>query len=96
MHQSLGSFFASMPIFRLQELDQRTVAVEFPVADYSRVVKGRARLVGTSAAQALHVVVDGLAETLEFVFEIGRFSGSIERGDRFSCDFAIRLQSVAA
>lgn len=77
----------------LQHLDQRTVAVELPIAAEKRVVKGRGRLVAAhpSGNTALHVLVQGIAEEFELIFDVQRFSGVIEQGEGFSCDFAIRL-----
>ena len=78
--------------YSLHQLDQRTVAVEFPFAQMKRVVIGHGRLVSTEATgSALHVSVEGIAEDFEFVFDVERFSGLIEHGARFACDFAIRL-----
>jgi len=82
-----------MPVLSLHHLDQRTVAVEFPVASETRVVKGHGRIVAGRPAgtEALHVTVEGPAENFEFVFDLRQFSGLIEHGDRFACDYTIRL-----
>ena len=81
-----------MPGLSLHQLDQRTVAVEFPFAQLRRVVIGHGRLVASAATgTALHVAVQGIAEDFEFVFDVERFSGQIEHGARFACDYAIRL-----
>ena len=86
-----------MPGYSLHQLDQRTVAVEFPCCDDKRVVRGRGRLVKspTNDATALHVIVHGVAEYFELVFDLARFSGRIEHGARFACDYAIRLDEAA-
>jgi hypothetical protein len=86
-----------MPGYSLNQLDQRTVAVEFPCCDDTRVVRGRARLVHghSNGSAALHVMVHGVAEYFEFVFDLARFSGRIEHGERFACDFAIRLDDLS-
>lgn len=84
-----------MPVFNLHQLHQRSVAVEFPVAKEMRVVRGRGRLVASTAAgsSALHVTVPGPAEAFEFIFDTQRFSGLIEHGERFACDYTIRLSA---
>lgn len=82
-----------MPGYSLHHLDQRTVAVEFPIAQQKRVVRGQGRIVSgdRSGTAALHICVDEFAEQFEIVFDLERFSGLIEHGERFACDFAIRL-----
>lgn len=62
-----------------------------------RIVKGRGQIVASDATgrQALHVIVHGPAEYFEFVFDVARFSGRIEHGARFACDFAIRLDNAS-
>lgn len=84
-----------MPVLCLHHLDQRSVAVEIPIASQSRVVKGHGRFVTDepSGAAALYVTVQGLAEEFELIFDARQFSGSIEHGERFACDYAIRLES---
>jgi hypothetical protein len=86
-----------MPGYNLHQLDQRTVAVEFPFAAQNRVVRGHGRLVETeeTGGTALHVAIQGLAEQFELIFDLDRFSGLIEHGERFACDFAIRLDQPA-
>jgi hypothetical protein len=82
--------------FSLQQLDQRTVAVEVPFFEKRRVMKGRARLVTHNGhgATALHVAVQTPAESFEFIFDVDQFSGSIEHGEPFACDYAIRLSAA--
>jgi hypothetical protein len=82
-----------MPELSLHHLDQRSVAVEFPVSTETRVVRGHGRIVvgQQTGLAALHVTVAGPAEDFEFVFDIQQFSGMIEHGDRFACDYTIRL-----
>jgi hypothetical protein len=41
------------------------------------------------------VIVHGVAEYFELVFDLARFSGRIEHGARFACDYAIRLDEAA-
>jgi hypothetical protein len=83
-----------MPGYSLHQLDQRSVAVELPFPDETRVVRGHGRLIAAepAGAAALHVVVEGPAEDFEFIFDIEQFSGSIVHGAPFACDFAIRLE----
>lgn len=85
-----------MPGYSLHELDQRTVAVEFPVNRDMRVVMGRGRIVASEPtyAPALHVSIQELGDAFEFVFDIERFTGLVELGERFACDFAIRLSDA--
>ncbi len=86
-----------MPGYSLQHLDQRTVAIEFPCLDARRVVRGRGRIIKSDATgnAALHVTVQNPAEHFEFVFDLRRFAGRIEHGERFACDFAIRLDNAS-
>ena len=82
-----------MPALNLHQLDQRTVAIEFPVATEFRVVRGHGRIVAgdETGAVALHVAVQEFAEDFEFVFDVQRFTGKIDHGDRFACDYTITL-----
>jgi hypothetical protein len=78
----------------LRHLDQRTVALEISIASRTRVVKGVGEFEKVGEfGPALRVRVTDPAGNFEIVLKEREWSGQITTGERFSCDFAVRLDA---
>ena len=84
-----------MPNYRLQQLDNRTVAVELSVQNRRTILRGRGRFESAGeCGPVLRVGVQDPAGDFEILLKEREWDGRIETGERFECDFAVQLDAA--
>lgn len=78
----------------LQQLDQRTVAIELTVNQAIRILKGTGQYEpDTEFGPVLKIALDEESGLFELMLKEREWSGGITTGERFGCDYAIRLEA---
>jgi hypothetical protein len=84
-----------MPHFRLQQLDNRTIAIELSVQNRRTVLRGRGQFqVAGAFGPVLRVGIADPAGDFEILLKEQEWDGRIESGERFDCDFAVQLDAA--
>jgi hypothetical protein len=81
-----------MQDFKLQQLDQRTIAIKLTVGGQKGVFRGVGQFdADGTVGPALRVKVAYPAGDFEVVLKEGQWNGRIESGEQFGCDFALSM-----
>ena len=76
----------------LRRVDQRTVAVRLPVGSRHRVFKGRGSFASDpTLGDLLHIACKDSSGPFEFLIREREWTGVVQEGGAFGCDFFIRL-----
>lgn len=77
----------------LQQLDHRTVAIELTVNQTTRILKGTGQYEPDSElGPVLKIALDDEGG-LELMLKEREWTGSVASGERFGCDYALRLDA---
>jgi hypothetical protein len=76
-----------------QHLHNRSVALELVVQQELRVLKGVAFYEAQERGSQLRIVVSDPAGDFEILLEESQWTGQIDAGQRYECDFALRLNA---
>jgi hypothetical protein len=81
-----------MPML-LEQLDQKTLAVELIIGGEIRILRGAARFVNDpDLGNCLRIAIDDM--DTELLLRASEWTGSIAVDDRHGCDYRIRLDQV--
>src|SRR5262245_26350940 len=78
----------------LQRLDQRTIALEVSFGTRKCVLKGVGQYAGTGEfGPSLRVEIQDPSGDFEIILKESQWTGRIDSGQRFDCDFAVQLDA---
>ena len=79
----------------LEQLDQKKVAVELPIANEVRVLRGVGDYVNDlQLGKCLRIFSDDPQNTFEILLRVSEWSGPIVPDDRHGCDYRLCLKSA--
>ena len=83
-----------MPNLRLQQLNNRTIAIELSVQNRRTVLRGIGHFEPAGEfGPVLRVGVSDPAGDFEILLKEREWDGRIESGARYECDFAVQLDA---